>query len=853
MNLFDKLAVSLLVCFGMMLSQIEAAMPGAFSRVAIADDWHEAYEVTQDDSFQGYAEFFLLFEIFSGSYEGYEGAGTVLWQAGTYDSQGRSLTQTLAQGVTTAATYDSQKGDLKTLTASRAGSTVQQKAYSWDNMGNLTSRTDHIAKRHETFGYDHLNRLSNTAISSMPGAVSSTVPPPQTYSYDIKGNLLTKGTSASLTYASATRPHAITAATVKGFNRTYSYDSAGYVVSDSKRTYQWTSFGQLERLEYQSAPGLSDFVGGLVHAAGRVETIFDFDAGGNRARQTKERTAANDSRKIESTLHLGSYEREIHTTKTSGIAPAVVAKTVHRHSLPGGAIYTRTLGGADPGVFLSTVLKDHLGSTDLLLRGKWNGSAFSTPTIERQSFDPWGERRAADTQVNFRTADSQPFRTSTQDYDRGYTGHEQLDDSGLIHMNGRIYDPELGRFLSPDPYVQIPEYSQNFNRYSYVLNNPLNATDPSGFSFLSKIFGKIGNWIKENWRTIVSIVVGVALFFTLGPGAFGLPHLGLQGAQLGAAVGASAGAFNAAINGGDLADILRGAVIGGIQGGITGGILHDAGLAAADAGFFSVDSALHIAGHGVVGGAANEAMGGKFQDGFLSAAISAAASNAGAFGFIKGNSAGAVAGRTAVAGIVGGTASVLGGGKFANGAYTSAFQHLLNAEVEKIVHHMKMARSQLGVAEHADGWNPKIKDYQNSTVKGFFNDDGTGRNAWCACFVNWVLGKTGITPLNHSGDRYNLMRAKEYEKYGQPTQRPSYGSIGVKKSGSQYHVGFIVGINFEGTHIIMLGGNQSDSVNYSAYPIKSFTAFRVPYGTKPNIPIVIIENMENINGGGSTR
>jgi RHS repeat-associated protein len=331
----------------------------------------------------------------------------------------------------------------------------------------------------------------------MPGAATSTVPPPQTYSYDIKGNLLTKGTSASLTYASATRPHAVTAATVKGFNRTYSYDSAGYVVSDYKRTYQWTSFGQLERLEYQSAPGLSDFVGGLVHAAGRVETIFDFDAGGNRARQTKERTAANDSRKIESTLHLGSYEREIHTTKSSGIAPAVLAKTVHRHSLPGGSIYTRTLGGTNPGVFLTTVLKDHLGSTDLLLRGKWNGSAFSTPTIERQSFDAWGERRDAASQVNFRTADSQPFRTSTQDYDRGYTGHEQLDDSGLIHMNGRIYDPELGRFLSPDPYVQIPEYSQNFNRYSYVLNNPLNATDPSGFSFLGKIFGKIGNWVQR--------------------------------------------------------------------------------------------------------------------------------------------------------------------------------------------------------------------------------------------------------------------------------------------------------------------------------------------------------------------
>ena len=76
-------------------------------------------------------------------------------------------------------------------------------------------------------------------------------------------------------------------------------------------------------------------------------------------------------------------------------------------------------------------------------------------------------------------------------------------------------------------------------------------------------------------------------------------------------------------------------------------------------------------------------MGGKFGDGFLSAAVSAGAADAGAFGFIDGDGPGAVAGRTAVAGAVGGTASVLGGGKFANGAYTAAFQHLLNYEAEK--------------------------------------------------------------------------------------------------------------------------------------------------------------------------
>ncbi len=64
---------------------------------------------------------------------------------------------------------------------------------------------------------------------------------------------------------------------------------------------------------------------------------------------------------------------------------------------------------------------------------------------------------------------------------RGYTGHEHLDRTGFIHMNGRVYDPELGRFLSPDPLVQAPGNSQSWNRYSYVFNSPLSYTDPSGY------------------------------------------------------------------------------------------------------------------------------------------------------------------------------------------------------------------------------------------------------------------------------------------------------------------------------------------------------------------------------------
>ncbi len=66
---------------------------------------------------------------------------------------------------------------------------------------------------------------------------------------------------------------------------------------------------------------------------------------------------------------------------------------------------------------------------------------------------------------------------------RGFTGHEHLMWFGLINMNARLYDPLLGRFLSPDPYVQAPDFTQNFNRYSYALNNPLKYTDISGEIF----------------------------------------------------------------------------------------------------------------------------------------------------------------------------------------------------------------------------------------------------------------------------------------------------------------------------------------------------------------------------------
>jgi RHS repeat-associated protein len=130
---------------------------------------------------------------------------------------------------------------------------------------------------------------------------------------------------------------------------------------------------------------------------------------------------------------------------------------------------------------------DHLGSVDLI-------TDENAAVIERMSFDAHGSRRAENSwQVPIITF--VPNATL-----RGYTGHEMLDDLGLIHMNARIYDPELGRFLQADSEVEN-DATQGLNRYSYVLNNPLSLTDPSGHRSSAL------QWVK----TIAAIVVSVWL------------------------------------------------------------------------------------------------------------------------------------------------------------------------------------------------------------------------------------------------------------------------------------------------------------------------------------------------------
>ena len=309
--------------------------------------------------------------------------------------------------------------------------------------------------------------------------------------------------------------------------------------------------------------------------------------------------------------------------------------------------------------------KDHLGSVDVVTDA--NGAV-----LERLSFDPWGKRRQIDwtqfTQAN-------PYNFQLASVNRGYTGHEQLDPVGLVHMNGRVYDPEIGRFLSADPFVQDATNSQAFNAYAYVQNNPLSLTDPSGFFSIGGIFKAIGKFFSAIGRAFGHIARAIAR------SQIGRAILQIAACTFGGPIGCAAAAAGLTLAaGGTLRDAIIGAALAFIQVPGTGSMSAWTGVwgAVGDA-VATLPKAFQFAGavvtHAVVGGALSMAQGGSFLSG-------AAAGAVGAVGSGLGMSLGArdIVSNTVISAVAGGTASVLTGGKFANGAITAAFAHLYNDE-----------------------------------------------------------------------------------------------------------------------------------------------------------------------------
>lgn len=167
-----------------------------------------------------------------------------------------------------------------------------------------------------------------------------------------------------------------------------------------------------------------------------------------------------------------------------------------------------------------SILRDHLGSITRVIASNQSNI---------YGYDAWGRMR------NFSMGTLLiPENESAPSLGRGFCGHEHLTGFGLINMNARLYDPMLGRFLSPDPYVQAPEHSQSFNRYSYCMNNPLRYTDITGEWFglddlIASVVGGIVNLgINLLSGNIHSIGQGISSF-ALGAAAGELALYGQVG------------------------------------------------------------------------------------------------------------------------------------------------------------------------------------------------------------------------------------------------------------------------------------------------------------------------------------
>jgi len=547
---------------------------------------------------------------------------TLYWQANVINARGQIETETLGNELATNRRYDAQRGYIDTIQTTRPNNNtvVQNLAYDFDSLGNLVSRSDNRQNRSETFLYDSLNRLTNATVSGQQA---------KTAQYDELGNITFRSDVGSYTYAqNGAGPHAVTS--ISGVNsNTYTYDANGNRISSSSGTIAYTSFN-------------------LPHTITEGNNEVSFTYGPDHNRYKKE---VNKNGIIATTIYIGGlYEIETSATQS---------QVTRKHYISNGngaiAIFITELDNSQRTLYLH---KDHLGSIDTITDDTGN-------VVERPSYDAWGKRRNADW--------SDATTTLSSQVNRGFTGHEQLDEVGLIHMNGRVYDPQIGRFLSADPFVQAPDNTQSLNRYSYVLNNPLSYTDSTGF-FLDGLV----DWFKDNWRSVVAAVVTIA---TGGWGAGVLvPFLGFAAVSASAAIVAGAtmgfvgGVTGTLLYGGSLSQALKAGLRGAVIGGLSAAAFYGVGEVFGHA-FNPSTYAPKILAHGVVGGLREVAQGGKFEHGFYSAAFNAA--------FAPTGTTGSDTMDIVVSAVVGGTAAELGGGKFANGAVTAAFARMFNEQMDK--------------------------------------------------------------------------------------------------------------------------------------------------------------------------
>ncbi len=387
----------------------------------------------------------------------------LIWQLEDINSHSqivRFKTGSTSNQVETVYSYDGYN----ILNGINTGSTtIQDITYDFDEReGTLNFRDGVIKDVNETFTYDNLNQLEG--VSSDLSDLNLTM----AYNNGVTGRMESKSDVGTFAYNSS-RPHAIT---------TIDPGTTGYSPVNTD-TIIYTTFGKVKRLEQ----GNND---------------IEFTYGPNHQRKVME--VYEDGVLKRKVYYFGNYERH----EVDGL----VSHIYYLFSPSGLTAVYKKDEGANGEMFY--IHKDHLGSIHAVTNKYQN-------VVARYHYTVWGVKQ------NLNANGSSVSATNALPWlHRGYTGHEHLTEVGYINMNGRVYDPDLGMFISPDPHIQAPEEPINFNRYAYVLNNPLIYTDPSGEFWDQIIVGVIGfgygyvshgietdNW---GWDAVISGGIHAAAF-----------------------------------------------------------------------------------------------------------------------------------------------------------------------------------------------------------------------------------------------------------------------------------------------------------------------------------------------------
>jgi RHS repeat-associated protein len=385
--------------------------------------------------------------------------GTIYWTANARDAELHLLQATAANGVITNQGFDPDTGRMLTICATIHTGTcagdVASFTYVWDNIGRLSSRADGVESYIEHFCYDALNRLTNSAASASGGTCTSAGSgfTAKTIGYDALGDITSKSDAGTYAYpasgAGSVQPHAVSGitGTVNGVvNPTFAYDANGNMTSGDNRTMTYAAFNM--------AASVAD---------GGTTLCFTYDSEHKRTIQVQTTATCGAPGSGASTT---SYWNDPVTGAASEEYVSGTTTTWRDYITADGNIVVErfnTAGTITP-VYFNT---DHLGSNAVL------SNAAGTVT-ERDSYDSWGRPRNA----NGTDATSCSIASAVT---RGYTGQENMPAACAVNLNARLYDPTIARMMSADPTIPDPMDGQSFNRFSYVANNPLALTDPTGY------------------------------------------------------------------------------------------------------------------------------------------------------------------------------------------------------------------------------------------------------------------------------------------------------------------------------------------------------------------------------------